>query len=177
MNFQARVLNERWLIRRHRTIVHCSLLIVKLHLENWTKTKEKQGNRKAIVEQKWQEGHKGKNNFVENFCKCLHNSKIKLIRAQGGCLGIRSRRRTWQAAISCGERHIRDRSADFRMGEPGRAIPCQRMVKKIAVRGEPPELKHLSRARKRHQHEIPQVVASERGGGQTGRFAQLTINR
>ena len=37
----------------------------------------------------------------------------------------------------------------------------------IGVRGEPPELKHLSRARKRNQNEIPLVVASERGRGQT----------
>ena len=35
------------------------------------------------------------------------STKVKLIRAQGECLGIRSRRRTRQAAISYGERHIR----------------------------------------------------------------------
>ena len=39
----------------------------------------------------------------------------------------------------------------------------------IGAGGEPPELKHLSRARKRHQNEIPSVVASERGRGQTGK--------
>ena len=27
----------------------------------------------------------------------------KLLRANGGCLGIRRRRRTWKAAKSCGE--------------------------------------------------------------------------
>ena len=43
------------------------------------------------------------------------------------------------------------RSGDFRMGKPGRAILCQRALNQIGVRGEPPELKHLSRARKRHQ--------------------------
>ena len=43
------------------------------------------------------------------------------------------------------------RSVDFRMGKPGTAIPYQRALNKIGVRGEPPELKHLSRARKRHQ--------------------------
>ena len=37
----------------------------------------------------------------------------------------------------------------------------------IGTGGEPPELKHLSRARKRNQNEIPLVVASERGRGQT----------
>ena len=45
------------------------------------------------------------------------------------------------------------------MGKPGTAIPYQRAVNQIAVRREPPELKHLSR--------IPLVVASERGRGQT----------
>ena len=57
------------------------------------------------------------------------------------------------------------RSGDFRMGKP---TARYRILNQIGIRGEPPELKHLSRARKRHQHEIPQVVASERGGGQTG---------
>ena len=42
-------------------------------------------------------------------------------------------------------------SGDIRMGKPGTAIPYQRAVNQIAVRREPPELKHLSRARKRHQ--------------------------
>ena len=53
------------------------------------------------------------------------------------------------------------------MGKPDRAILCQLCMNKIVYSGEPPELKHLSRARKRHQHEIPSVVASERGRGQT----------
>ena len=43
------------------------------------------------------------------------------------------------------------RSVDFRMGKPDRAILYQRALNKIGVRGEPPELKHLSRARKRNQ--------------------------
>ena len=56
------------------------------------------------------------------------------------------------------------------MGKPGRAILCQPALNKIGVGREPSELKHLSRTRKRHQNEIPQVVASERGAGQTGGF-------
>ena len=40
------------------------------------------------------------------------------------------------------------RSGDFRMGKPTARYPT---VNQIAVGGEPPELKHLSRARKRHQ--------------------------
>ena len=43
------------------------------------------------------------------------------------------------------------RSQDFRMGKPGRALLCQPALNQIGVGGEPPELKHLSRARKRNQ--------------------------
>ena len=59
------------------------------------------------------------------------------------------------------------RSVDIRMGEPGRAILCQYILNKIGIYGEPSELKHLSRTRKRNQNEIPRVVASESGRGQT----------
>ena len=45
----------------------------------------------------------------------------------------------------------RHRSVDFRMGEPGGAILRQPALNKIGVGGEPPELKHLSRVRKRNQ--------------------------
>ncbi len=38
----------------------------------------------------------------------------------------------------------------------------------IVIRREPPELKHLSRARKRNQPRFLPVVASERERGQTG---------
>ena len=43
------------------------------------------------------------------------------------------------------------RSVDFRMGKPGRAILCQPALNQIGVGGEPSELKHLSRTRKRNQ--------------------------
>ena len=55
------------------------------------------------------------------------------------------------------------------MGQPGDAHTSSPCTESIGTRREPPELKHLSRARKRHQHEIPSVVASERGRGQTGK--------
>ena len=35
------------------------------------------------------------------------NFMVKLLRAHGGCLGRRRRRKTWQAAISFGERQTR----------------------------------------------------------------------
>jgi hypothetical protein len=37
----------------------------------------------------------------------------------------------------------------------------------FAWEGEPSEVKHLSRTRKRNQHEIPLVAASENGRAQT----------
>ena len=40
------------------------------------------------------------------------------------------------------------RSEDFRMGKPTARYP---ILNQIGMGGEPPELKHLSRARKRHQ--------------------------
>ena len=43
------------------------------------------------------------------------------------------------------------RSGDFRMGQPGGAIRRHPALNQIGVGREPPELKHLSRARKRHQ--------------------------
>ena len=43
------------------------------------------------------------------------------------------------------------RSGDFRMGKPTGAILQYPALNKIGVGREPPELKHLSRARKRHQ--------------------------
>ena len=54
-------------------------------------------------------------------------------------------------AISCGKRRgaaNEQWSGDFRMGKPTARYP---ILNKIGIGGEPPELKHLSRARKRHQ--------------------------
>ena len=42
------------------------------------------------------------------------------------------------------------RSGDIRMGKPSTAIPWKPYMNQIVCGGEPPELKHLSRARKRH---------------------------
>jgi len=47
------------------------------------------------------------------------DSLSKLPRVIGGCLGARSRRRTWQAAKSPGELSSKLRPGDVRMGKPG----------------------------------------------------------
>ena len=57
------------------------------------------------------------------------------------------------------------RSADVRMGQPILRL-TENMLRVIGA-GEPAELKHLSRRRRREQVVIPQVVASERGEAQT----------
>ena len=53
-------------------------------------------------------------------------------------------------------------------GETRLSRPQSSIRQSITYGGEPPELKHLSRARKRKQHVIPRVAASEMGRGQTG---------
>ena len=47
----------------------------------------------------------------------------KLLRANGGCLGIGRRRRTWQAAISLGERLTRVDPGISEWGNPAGVIP------------------------------------------------------
>ena len=53
-------------------------------------------------------------------------------------------------------------------GETWLSRPQSSYGKSIAIRREPGELKHLSSRRKRKQHVIPKVAASEIGRGQTG---------
>ena len=57
------------------------------------------------------------NNTISS--ELTHIREIKLERVQGGCLGIRSRRRTRQAAISCGEEQI---SYDPQISEWGNPV-------------------------------------------------------
>ena len=53
-------------------------------------------------------------------------------------------------------------------GETHVGRPYVSIRQSITYGGEPGELKHLSTRRKRKQHVIPQVAASERGRAQTG---------
>jgi hypothetical protein len=80
----------------------------------------------------------------------------KLIRAHGGCLGARSRGRTREAAKSPGEPPTGPRSGGIRMGKPGRGHARSLRSEYIGPEREPPELKHLSRARKGKQPPLPQ---------------------
>ena len=54
--------------------------------------------------------------------------EVKQIRAQGGCLGIRSRRKTRQAAKSCGEEQMSIDPQVSEWGDPAEhtsATPCR----------------------------------------------------
>ena len=74
----------------------------------------------------------------------------KLLRANGGCLDCKRRRRTYQAAISLGEL---PKSFDPRISEWGN--PAYRDICYPAG-SEPGEVKHLSSQRKRNQMRFPQ---------------------
>ena len=53
------------------------------------------------------------------------------------------------------------------MGQPAWGDAQASRAEYIGTRGAGGELKHLSSRTTRNQHEIPQVVASERGAAQT----------
>ena len=74
---------------------------------------------------------------------------IKLVRAHGGCLGVKGRRRTWQAAKSFGELSTGVDPEISEWGNPPRGMPGERMLNRIGIRGARGELKHLSTLRKR----------------------------
>jgi hypothetical protein len=91
----------------------------------------------------------------------------KLIRAHGGCLGTRSRRRTLEPAISLGESATRHRSEDFRIGKPVErncSSPLPEHIGQVEVtRGS--ETSQYPQEEKATA--IPRVVVSESGRGQT----------
>jgi hypothetical protein len=60
---------------------------------------------------------------------------VKIVRVYGGCLGTKSRRRTWTAAISRGEALNSHRPADLRMGKPGAGNAASSGGEYIAVGG------------------------------------------
>lgn len=93
-------------------------------------------------------------NLTTQECKCvskvtreyqfLRITWIKRIRAYGGCLGVRCRRRTWYTAKSSGKPCAGARAGNVRMGKP--SVGHTTLSRKGR---EPGELKHLSSPRKR----------------------------
>src|SRR3954471_20857810 len=94
--------------------------------------------------------------------------RIKRTRAHGGCLGAKSRRRTWAAAISPGEVLTNLRSRDFRMGKPTRGnarVPLSEYIGQEEASWGTETSKYPE---ERKETSTPLVVASERGRAQTG---------
>ena len=80
-----------------------------------------------------------------------HLQLPKIGQANKGARGMPWHQEPMKDVISCDKLRgaaNKLRSGDFRMGKPTVRYP---ILNKIGIGGEPPELKHLSRARKRHQ--------------------------
>ena len=56
----------------------------------------------------------------------VQGASVKRESAQGGCLGMSRRRRTWQAAKSLGELQASVDPGISEWGNPTRVIPCYR---------------------------------------------------
>ena len=56
-------------------------------------------------------------------CNAMQPRKVKQRKAQGGCLGTKGRRKTRQAAKSCGEGHMPSDPQVSEWGDPHRAHP------------------------------------------------------
>src|SRR4030095_9008198 len=99
---------------------------------------------------------------------------VKLLRANGGCLGAGKRRRTWQAAISLGEPQAGIDPGMSERGNLGGLIPTGPWQNSWATTREPRELKHLSTSREKKATAIALVAASERAPAST-RFEQTSL--
>ena len=80
-----------------------------------------------------------------------HLQLPKIGQANKGARGMPWHQEPMKDVISCDKLRgaaNKLRSGDFRMGKP---TVRYLILNKIGIRGEPPELKHLSRARKRNQ--------------------------
>src|SRR2546430_17629084 len=93
----------------------------------------------------------------------IKKSVVKLLRANGGCLGAGKRRRTWQAAISLGEPQA---GIDPRMSEWGNlggVMPTRPWPNPYATAREPGELKHLRPSPDKKGIAIARRAAAVRG--------------
>ena len=86
---------------------------------------------------------------------------MKILRAHGGCLGIGSRRRTWQAAIICGEAQTALDPQVSEWGNPAGGMPSHGGLNRIG----PPEATRGTETSKypeeRKSTETARVAASE----------------
>jgi len=90
-------------------------------------------------------------------------------RAQGGCLGTKSRRKTRQAAKSCGEGHMPGDPQVSEWGNPHGGSPNVSMRQHITHGGKPGELNLVAGGRERN---IDSQSSGERNGRGPNRGAQ-----
>lgn len=91
----------------------------------------------------------------------------KMARAHGGCLGIGSRRRTRQAAISCGEwqTHLDPQVSEW--GNPAGVMPCYPALNQIGAREATGGTETSKYPEEEKSTEIARVAASESAPAQT----------
>ncbi len=88
---------------------------------------------------------------------------VKLLRAHGGCLGVRKRRRAWSAAISLGEPQAGVDPGIPEWGNPARVIPGHPPAEYIGGGRRTRGTETSKYPQEQKSKEIPLVVASERG--------------
>ena len=91
----------------------------------------------------------------------------KMARAHGGCLGTGSRRRTRQAAISCGEGQTPFDPQVSEWGNPAGVMPCYPALNQIGARGATGGTETSKYPEEEKSTEIARVAASESAPAQT----------
>ena len=155
-----------------------------LHLENWTARKRQSNNRKRKSYSTENCESERNRRFLRSNCgestkvllqisykrtEITHNLKLRKTwsekvritagQAVKGARGMPWHQEPMKDVTSCdklGGAANKHWSQDFRMGKPAWGKLMQPMLNQIGIGGEPPELKHLSRARKRHQQRFRQ---------------------
>ena len=93
--------------------------------------------------------------------------KAKIPRAHGGCLGTGSRRRTRQAAISCGEGQTPFDPQVSEWGNPAGVMPCYPILNQIGMRKATGGTETSKYPEEEKSTEIARVAASESAPAQT----------
>ena len=125
-------ISQRDRVRKNKALVPWKLHTVKeimvqiLDLRLWSQTSKQSKDCELILKRRLTNARKERISvtlywiYEDHATECywITFKKVKLIRAQGGCLGTKSRRKTWQAAISCGKEQISNDPQISEWGNP-----------------------------------------------------------
>lgn len=100
---------------------------------------------------------------------------MKILRAHGGCLGIGSRRRTWQAAISRGEGQAPFDPRISEWGNPAGVEPSNPELNQIGSEEATRGTETSQYPEEEKSNETPKVAASEMGRAQTEWFRPFGV--